>query len=135
MPAFRSLETLSASEAREIWLRYLKTKRNLESDTPRYLNHRVLSLPQGTEWLSHFGFLPGGKLGITIQDDGTISIYDFSVMKESGGLTTPAPSHQAPTEVGSLISRHCVWFPVDLFDFRLGDDEGEHLIVAVSSYA
>ncbi|KAG8983704.1 hypothetical protein FRB90_005823 [Tulasnella sp. 427] len=134
LPLFRRLETLSAVEARELCVRYLKTKRNLDSKTPQYWKHRVFSLPEGSRWLSHFGFLPGGKLGITIQDNGTISIYDLSVCAGGDGSTASSLSPEERIPVGRLVAQHRVGWPVDLFDFRFRDDDGNYLIVAVSSY-
>ncbi|KAG8984505.1 hypothetical protein FRB90_005267 [Tulasnella sp. 427] len=118
---------------------YLRTKRNLESESPQYRKHRLFRLPTGSEWLSHFGFLPGGKLGITIQDDGVISIYDLSAGSAGSGSddNTSAPSPSSPQNwisVGRLLAQYCVGWPVDLFDFRFRDDDGKYLIVAVSSY-
>ncbi|KIO18190.1 hypothetical protein M407DRAFT_32157, partial [Tulasnella calospora MUT 4182] len=135
LPPFRTLEQLGASETRETLVRHLKTKRNLESEEPRFKRYRVISFPEHSSRLSHFGFLPGGRWFVTIQDDGCISVFDFSVAPDGPEPETTEPPLPLPEDAGRIVGSYSVGFPVSVFDFRMAEDgDGKHLILAVSSH-
>lgn len=107
----------------------------MESEAPMYRKHIVFYPPDGSDFLSHFGFLPGGKLGVIIQNNGSILIYDFrSPILEDEGAGLEG-SDETPAVAGLLLGKYCVGFPVDVFDFQLGDDDGRYIIIAVSSWS
>ncbi|KAG9047980.1 hypothetical protein FS837_001052, partial [Tulasnella sp. UAMH 9824] len=137
LPPFRTLEELNPSEARETIVRHVKTKRNLESQEPRFKRHRVISLPQESSRLSNFWLLPGGRWMVTAQRAGRITVFDFSttvappnnVQSEVMNPSLPLPEH-----VGRIVGSYNVGFEPMFADLQMGDDDGgRHLNVAVSS--